>query len=138
MTRPDKEKSDLLDKYLHSNPLYLFKLTNNSTHKITYYCIHGDPEKQKTKYFYNVQVIKDSSTTDFDPVKNNYAEKVIKTIDQVNCGGTLFESMYLFDDEEKKKAIGNGILLFGSFRRVQPYSEIKESIVSIIKQDQGY
>ena len=138
MAQPDKERSALFDSYLHNNPLYLFKLISNSTNAITYYCIRGNPEKQKTKYFYRVEVIKDSSATNFDPLKNNYSEKIISITDQVNCGGTLFENMYLFDDEEKKKAVGNGILLFGSFRRVQPYAEIKESIIAIINKDQGH
>ena len=42
--------------------------------------------------------------------------------------------MSLFDDKENKKLVGNGIQLYGYFRRVQPYSEIKSSIIYIIKQ----
>ena len=54
-------------------------------------------------------------------------------IENVNCGGTLFESMSIFSQPENKGKVGNGIQLYGFFRRVQPYSEIKESMKEIIK-----
>lgn len=132
-SRSDKEKSTILDKYLHEHPLYLFRLTNRKTNDITFLCIHGNPEKVNTKMFYKVEVIK-NEPADFNPNNSNYSDKIVQTIDQVNCGGTLFENMTLFDNEEGKKAIGNGIQLFGYYRRVQPYSEIKTSIENIIRQ----
>lgn len=132
-SRPDKEKSDALDKYLHEHPLYLFRLTNNKTKDITFLCIRGNPEKVNTKMFYKVEVIK-NEPSDFNPNDTYYSDKIAQTIDQVNCGGTLFENMTLFDSEEGKKAIANGIKLFGYYRRVQPYSEIRTSIENIIKQ----
>ncbi len=132
-SKTDKEKSDALNKYLHENPLYLFRLTNTKTKDIRFLCIRGNPEKERTKMFYKVEVIKNVST-DFNPNDNNYSDKIIQVIDQVNCGGTLFENMSLFDDKENKKLVGNGIQLYGYFRRVQPYSEIKTSIIYIIEQ----
>ena len=83
--------------------------------------------------FYKVEVIK-NVVGDFNPNDNNYSDKIIQVIDQVNCGGTLFESMSVFDDENNKKYVGNGILLYGYYRRVQPYNEIKVSMVNIIEQ----
>ena len=132
-SKTDKDKSDALNKYLHENPLYLFRLTNTKTKNIRYLCIRGNPEKEKTKMFYKVEVIKNMSV-DFNPTDNNYSDKIVQVIDQVNCGGTLFENMSLFDEKENKKLIGNGIQLYGYFRRVQPYSEIKTSIIYIIEQ----
>jgi hypothetical protein len=132
-TKSDKEKSNALDKYLHEHPLYLFRLTNKKTKDITFLCIRGNPDKVNTKMFYKVEVIK-NEPADFNPNNNDYSDKIVQTIDQVNCGGTLFESMTLFDSEEGKKAVGNGIQLFGYYRRVQPYSEIKVSVENIIKQ----
>ncbi|SFQ28771.1 hypothetical protein [Parafilimonas terrae] len=131
-SRPDKEKSDLLDKYLHEHPLYLFRLTNNKTKDITFLCIRGNPEKVSTKMFYKVEVI-ENEPADFNPNNGNYANNISQVIDKVNCGGTLFENMSLFDNEEGKKAVGNGIQLFGYNRRVQPYSEIKTSIENITR-----
>lgn len=132
-SKSDKEKSTALDKYLHEHPLYLFRLTNNKTKDITFLCIRGNPDKVNTKMFYKVEVIK-NEPADFNPNDGNYSDKIVQTIDQVNCGGTLFENMMLFDSAEEKKAVGNGILLFGYYRRVQPYSEIKTSIENIIRQ----
>ena len=132
-SKPDKEKSDALNKYLHENPLYLFRLTNIMTKDIRYLCIRGNPEKEKTKMFYKVEVIKDLHLN-YNPNEGNYSNKIVQVIDQVNCGGTLFEHMSLFDSEEDKKLIGVGIQLYGYYRRVQPYSEIKASIVDIIEQ----
>ncbi len=132
-SKADKEKSDALNKYLHENPLYLFRLTNAKTKDIRYLCIRGNPEKEKTKMFYKVEVIK-NEPTDFNPNGINYSDKIVQVVDQVNCGGTLFENMSLFDSEENKKLVGNGIQLFGYYRRVQPYSEIKTSIIYIIEQ----
>ena len=132
-SKTDKEKSDALNKYLHENPLYLFRLTNTKTKDIRYLCIRGNPEKEKTKMFYKVEVIK-NVPSDFNPNDTNYADKIVQVIDQINCGGTLFENMSLFDSEENKKLVGKGIQLFGYYRRVQPYSEIKTSINYIIEQ----
>ena len=83
--------------------------------------------------FYKVEVIKNVSVN-FNPNDNNYSDKIVQVIDQVNCGGTLFENMSLFDDKESKRLIGEGIQLFGYFRRIQPYSEIKTSIIYIIEK----
>lgn len=134
-TRSDKEKSELLDKYLHENPLYLFQSTNKKTGKVTYFCIRGNPEKTKTKMFYKVEVIT-GVPGDFDPNATSYSDKIVKVIDQVNCGGTLFENMAIFDSEAGKKLVGNGIQVYGYFRRVQPFSEIKASMIDIIKSFQ--
>jgi len=133
-TKSDKEKSDLLDNYLHNNPLYLFIITNAKTSDITYLCIRGNPNKSKTKMFYKVEVIKGISDTAFNPCISNYSDKIIKIIDNVNCGGTLFENMEIFASPENKKYVGSGIQLFGYFYRVQPFSEIKSSIINIIEE----
>jgi hypothetical protein len=132
-SKDDKQKSDALDAYLHNNPLYLFKLVNGKSKKIRFLVIRGNPAKTKTKMFYKVEFV-DNVLADFSPLDNKYEDKVSQVIDAVNCGGTLFENMTLFDDDKNKKLVGNGIQLFGYFRRVQPYSEIKTSMTSIIQQ----
>ena len=132
--KTDKEKSDLLDSYLHNNPLYLFSLTDSKTKDITYLCIRGNPEKVNTKMFYKVEVIKGISSASFNPNTDSYSDKIVKVIDQVNCGGTLFENMSLFQGADKKKYVGNGVQLFGYYYRVQPYSEIRSSMKGIIEQ----
>ena len=127
----DKEKSAALDKYLHENPLYLFRLTDKKTGDIRYLCIRGNPAKVNTKMFYKVEVIKGVGA-DFDPTTTDYADKIIRVIDEVNCGGTLFENMAIFDNQ--KTVVGNGIQVYGYYSRVQPYSEIKASIIKIIEK----
>jgi hypothetical protein len=133
-TKTDKEKSDLLDNYLHNHALYLFMLTDSITKDITYLCIRGNPEKMNTKMFYQVEVIKGITSRSFNPNTESYSDKVVKVIDNVNCGGTLFESMAIFSKPENKDKVGNGIQLYGYFCRVQPYSEIKISMTNIIEQ----
>ncbi|HEY2847996.1 MAG TPA: hypothetical protein VGI80_09275 [Pyrinomonadaceae bacterium] len=82
--------------------------------------------------FYKVEVVR-NPMADFDPNNGDYSDKIVQVIDEVNCGGTLFESMTMFDAPEKKKLVGNGVQLFGYYRRVQPYAEIRKSIISIIQ-----
>lgn len=133
-TKSAKEKSDLLDNYLHNHALYLFMLTDSKTKDITYFCIRGNPEKIDTKMFYKVEVIQGITSSSFNPNTDSYSDKIVKIIDKVNCGGTLFESSAIFSRPENKDKVGNGIQLYGYFRRVQPYSEIKTSMTDIIEQ----
>lgn len=133
-TKSDKEKSDLLDNYLHNHALYLVVLTDSKTNDITYLCIRGNPDKLNTKMFYKVEVIKGIASNSFNPNTDSYSDKIVKVIDNVNCGGILFESMKIFSKPENKDKVGNGIQLYGYFRRVQPYSEIKTSMTEIIEQ----
>src|SRR5436309_14442850 len=72
--KTDNEKSDALNKFLHKNPLYLFRLTNAKTKDIRYLCIRGNPEKVNTKMFYKVEVIKNVQS-DLNPNDNNYSTK---------------------------------------------------------------
>ena len=131
--KSEKDKSDFLDSYLHNNPLYLFIVSNSKTKDTTYLCIRGNPKKLNTKMFYKVDVIKGVPDSVFNPF-NDYSDKIVKTIDNVNCSGTLFENMEMFDNPENKKYVGNGIQFLGYYRRVQPYSEIKISMTAIIEQ----
>jgi hypothetical protein len=133
-SKSDKEKSELLDNYLHNHALYLFVRTDSKTKDITYFCIRGNPEKMNTKYFYKVEVIQGIASSSFNPNTDNYSDKVVKVIDKVNCGGSLFESSAIFSKPENKDKVGNGIQLYGYFRRVQPYSESKTSMTDIIEQ----
>jgi hypothetical protein len=128
----DKDKSSILDEYLHKNPLYLFRLTNTKTKDVRYLCIRGNPQKTNTKFFYKVEVI-ENAPDNFNPSEGDYSNKIVRVVEGVNCGGTLFENMSVFDGEENKKFVGNGIMVFGYFRRVQPYAEIKSSIIDIIQ-----
>jgi hypothetical protein len=132
-TMSDKSKSSTLDYYLHNHALYLFLLTDSKTTEKTYLCIRGNPEKLKTKMFYKVEIIKGITSSSFNPNTDNYSDKIVNVIDDVNCGGTLFESMTIFSQPKNKDKVGNGIQLYGYFRRVQPYSEIKDSMKEIIK-----
>ncbi len=133
-SKSDKEKSEALDNYLHNHALYLFVLTDSKTKDITYLCIRGNPEKNDTKMFYKVEVIQGITSGSLNPNTDSYSDKVVKVIDKVNCGGTLFESSAIFARPENKDKVGNGIQLYGYFRRVQPYSEIKTSMTNIIEQ----
>jgi len=121
-SKTDKEKSELLDSYLHNSTLYNFKLTNKETKEVTNYKIVGNPEITRSKMFYKVDIYQNQT--------------LVETIGKVNCGGTLFEHMSIFDNRSRKKHIGNGVQLFGYFRRVQPYKEIKNSLTAIIKTNQ--
>jgi hypothetical protein len=133
-SKSDIEKSDALDNYLHNHALYLFVLTDSKTTDITYFCIRGNLEKVNTKFFYMVEVIQGVTNSSFNPNNDSYSDKIVKTIDKVNCGGTLFESSAMFSTPENKDKVGNGVLLYGYFRRVQPYSEIRTSMKVIIEQ----
>jgi len=133
-SKSDKEKSDALDNYLHNHALYLFVLNDAKTKDITYFCIRGNPEKVNTKMFYKVEVIQGVTNSPFNPNTDSYSDKVVKVIDKVNCGGTLFENSAIFSKPENKDKVGNGIQLYGYFRRVQPFSEIRTSMTSIIEQ----
>ncbi len=117
--KSDAEKSKILDNYLHSSVLYEFMLSVRKSEQKIKYQIIGNPEKTSSKMFYQVKIFED--------------QEYVATVETINCGGTLFEHMFLFDEPSMKKHVGNGIQLFGFFRRVQPYNEIKSSMAKIIE-----
>ena len=82
-----------------------------------------------------MEVIKKINKKVFNPNTENYSDKIIKIVEKVNCCGSLFEHMEFFSSPDIKKYIGNGIQYFGKYRRVQPYIEIKKSMVAIIEKE---
>ncbi len=129
-----KKKSNIWNEYLHNNALYLFK-TSISDSTIKYFCIRGNPEIKKSKMFFIVEIIEGLGKENFNPNSDNYSDNIVKIVNKINCGGSLFEHMEFFNDSDRKKYIGNGIKYLGKFRRVQPYSEIKKSIMVIIESN---
>jgi hypothetical protein len=128
----ESKKSKTWNEYLHNNVIYMFSKQDYNSDKI-YYVIHGNPEITNSKMFFKVQVVKGITSDSFNPMKDDYKDEIVSEIKQVNCGGSLFENMDLFND--KKELIGKGIKFLGYFCRIQPYSEIKESMIEIMKNN---
>ncbi len=128
----ESDKSKIWNEYLHNNVLYMFSKQDNKSNK-TYYIICGNPEIMRSKMFYKVQIVKGITKDDFNPTKDEFKDKIIAEIKNVNCGGSLFENMDLFNND--KESIGNGKLFLGKYCMVQPYSDVKESMIEIMKNN---
>lgn len=119
--KENKEKHDILSGYLHNNTLYIFQ-TSQKKDLIKSYCLTGNLQKVKSRNYFNLDIY-------------NSQDKLEKSIDKVNVGGSFFEHMFFFQSAEGKKVIGKGIQMWGFFVMIQPYSTIKESITELIKMD---
>jgi hypothetical protein len=119
--KENKEKHDILSGYLHNNTLYIFQ-TFRKKELIKSYRLTGNPQKVKSRNYFNLDIY-------------NNQDKLEKSIDKINVGGSFFEHMFFFQTTEGKKVIGKGIQMWGFFVMIQPYSPIKEKIAELIKMD---
>jgi len=128
----EQDKNKKWNEYLHNSVLYMFVKKMDNKDKV-YFLICGNPEITNSKMFYKVQIVKGVSSNNFNPNKEDYKNNVVSEIKQINCSGALFEHMDIFKD--KNELVGNGIKYFGTFKRIQPYSEIKESMIEILEKN---
>ncbi len=119
--KENKEKHDILSGYLHNNTLYIFQ-TSNKKNVIKSYSLIGNPKKVKSRNYFNLDIYDNQ-------------DKLEKSIDKVNVGGSFFEHMFFFQTAEGKKVVGKGIQMWGFFVMIQPYSPIKENISKLIEMD---
>lgn len=119
--KENKEKHDILSGYLHNNILYIFQ-TFRKKDLIKSYCLTGNPKKVKSRNYFNLDIYSNQ-------------DKLEKSIDNVNVGGSFFEHMFFFQSSEGKKVVGKGIQMWGFFVMIQPYSLTKENITELIKMD---
>jgi hypothetical protein len=134
----EQEKSDIWGDYLYHHAVYLFKVNLGGQDKIfNYYCVRGNPEITNSSRFYKVEIIKGINKEGFNPNSDDYADHVTKVVAATGFGGTLFENMEIFCNERGKEAIGNGIKFLKYYRRVTSYSEVKNYLTKVIKEDLG-
>jgi hypothetical protein len=127
------EKFGILSDYLHNNPLYVFVATNKKEKINRIYVLRGNPRKQRTKNYFQIDVLNESQSSLFD--RADYENEILKTIDKVNVRGSLFEHMVVFQTPEGKKVVGKGIKFWDYFTRVEPYSEIRSAVQTLIEMD---
>ena len=132
-TKTSTEKFGILSDYLHNNPLYVFIATNKKEKLNRLYVLRGNPRKQRTKNYFQIDILNETSSDLFD--RTGYENDILKTIDKVNAGGSLFEHMIVFQTPEGKKVVGKGIKFWDYFTRVEPYSEIKSAVQTLIEMD---
>lgn len=132
-TKTSTEKFGILSDYLHNNPLYVFIATNKKEKVNRVYVLRGNPRKQRTKNYFQIDILNKSHSSLFD--RADYEKDILKTIDKVNVGGTLFEHMVVFQTPEGMKVVGKGIKFWDYFTRVEPYSEIKSAVQRLIEMD---
>ncbi|MEQ8475345.1 MAG: hypothetical protein RIB54_03830 [Fulvivirga sp.] len=132
-TKTSTEKFGILSDYLHNNPLYVFVATNKKAKINRIYVLRGNPRKQRTKNYFQIDILNERSSNLFD--RTDYEKDILKTIDKVNVGGSLFEHMAVFQTPEGKKVIGKGIKFWDYFTTVEPYSEIKSAVQTLIEMD---
>lgn len=119
--KDDKTKHKLLSKYLHNNSLYVFQTIKNKKLLKTYK-LKGNPKKIRTKYYFNLEILKANGSTD-------------KEIDKLSIGGSFFEHMFIFQTEQGEEVIGKGIKMWGFFVMIEPYDNLKSKITELIKMD---
>jgi hypothetical protein len=127
------EKFGILSDYLHNNPLYVFIATNKKEKINRVYVLRGNPRKQRTKNYFQIDILNETASSLFD--RTDYDKDILKTIDKVNVGGSLFEHMVVFQTPEGKKVIGKGIKFWDYFTTVEPYSEIRSVVQTLIEMD---
>lgn len=127
------EKFELLTNYLHNNPLYVFVATNKNEQINKFYILRGNPKKQRTKDYFQLDILNETKLNLLK--RTDYEKDIIKTIEKVSVGGSLFEHMWIFQTPKGKKFVGNGIKFWDYFTRVEPYSEIKSAIEKLIGMD---
>ena len=127
------EKNEILSDYLHNNPLYVFNALNKKERINRVYVLRGSPQKQKTRNYFQIDILNENVSNLFD--RAAYESDILKTIDKVNVGGSLFEHMEIFRTPEGKKVVGKGIKFWDYISRVEPYSEIKSTIRILIEMD---
>jgi hypothetical protein len=132
-TKTSTDKFGILSDYLHNNPLYVFAATNKKEKVNRVYVLRGNPRKQRTKNYFQIDILNDGASSVFDGL--DYEKNILKTIDKVNVGGSLFEHMVVFQTPEGKKVVGKGIKFWDYFTRVEPYSEIKSAMQTLIEMD---
>jgi hypothetical protein len=131
--KTSSEKFDILSDYLHKNPLYVFVATNKKEKIDKLYVLRGNPRKQRTNNYFQIDILNETSSNLFD--RDDYKKDILKTIDKVNVGGSVFEHMAIFQGPEGKQVIGKGIKFWDYFVRVEPYSEIKSNILELVRMD---
>jgi hypothetical protein len=129
------EKRKIWIDYLHHSPIYLFSVRNASGAALKQFCIRGDPSVQRTASFYKVVILPGSAADACDPNVAEDPRIAEKTVPARGARGTMFESMATFQKPENKKYVGNGVMLFGKYDRVTPYSEVKDAMVKIIQAE---
>src|SRR5687768_9731332 len=123
------EKFAILSDYLHKNPLYVFVATNKKENINRLYVLRGNPRKQRTKNYFQIDILNDGASSVIN--RMDYEKDILKTIDKVNLGGSLFEHMVVFQTAEGKKVVGKSIIFWDHFTRVEPYSEIKSAMETL-------
>ncbi|MGC3945536.1 MAG: hypothetical protein QM762_13635 [Chryseolinea sp.] len=131
--KTSSEKFGLLSDYLHNNPLYVFVATNKKEKINRVYVLRGNPRKQRVKNYFQIDILNETQSSLFD--RTGYEKEILKTIDKVNIGGSLFEHMVVFQTPEGKKVVGKGIKFWDYFTRVEPYSEISSAMKTLIEMD---
>jgi len=129
------EKGKIWDDYLHHSPIYLFSVRNASGAALKQFCIRGDPNVQRTARFYKVVIMPGTAADACDPNVPEDPRIAEKTVPARGARGSMFESMASFQKPENKKYVGNGVMLFGKYDRVTPYSEVKSAMVEIIQAE---
>lgn len=132
-TKASNEKFGILSDYLHNNPLYVFIATNKKENTNRVYVLRGNPRKQRTKDYFQIDILNETTSNLFD--RTGYEKDILKTIYKVNVGGSLFEHMVVFQTAEGKKVIGKGIKFWDYLTTVEPYSEIKSTVQALIGMD---
>jgi hypothetical protein len=119
--KDDKTKHELLSNYLHNNTLYIFQTIEKKKLQKSYE-LKGNPKKIRTKYYFNLDILKANGSID-------------KEIDKLSIGSSFFEHMFIFQTEQGKEVIGKGIKMWGYFVMIEPYNNIKSNITELIKKD---
>ena len=120
-SKENQAKHELLDAYLHHNTLYVFQTSNKSGVQKNYE-LKGNPQKVRTKFYFDLAV---SSPTG----------AIEKTTNKVNTGGSFFEHMAIFQTPQAKEVIGKGVQIWGNFVLVEPYAKLKAVVSELIKMD---
>jgi hypothetical protein len=136
-TITQQQLSDMWLEYLYSSAVYLFTVNDRDGRLVKHFCMRGDKRVRKSARFYKLEVISPEVGERFNPNGPEYEAAVEKEITGLKVGGTMFENMEGFGRPENRKYVGNGVEFLGKYRRVTPYVEVKNAVVTIIESELG-
>ncbi len=131
---PEQERAAIWKDYIMHSTIYLF-IVRDGKAPVRYYALQGTTQKKSDFDNFLQFVSIDTTMQLIDPNTQAYAQAVRKTFPVPVVGGFVFDNMDIFDQDENKQFIEEGLLLHGEYFRVTRYSEIRAAVSDLIDKD---
>ncbi len=125
---PESEKLKYWKNYMSSATSFMF-VAKKSKKVIKYFCVRGKIDKELKLELVSVDA---KEYQIIDPNRENF-ENYIESKNILNVkGGYIFDKMELFNVEENKRFITEGLMFHGEFFVVTEYKDIIKAVTPLI------